>query len=82
MKIIKAIWRWLRTDGLLHITCSALILLALCDVMPLWAAIVITVILGIGKEIYDRHHDGTAELHDLICDAIGIVLGVLIHVFR
>ena len=41
-------------------------------------AILVVVIIGIGKEIYDRKHDGTPELHDLICDAIGIVIGSLI----
>lgn len=50
MKVIKKIWEWVRTDGLLHIACSALILDVLKNWMPLWAAILVVVIIGIGKE--------------------------------
>lgn len=78
MKVIKKIWEFVRTDGLLHIACSALILDMLKNWMPLWAAILVVVIIGIGKELYDRKHEGTSELHDLICDAIGIVIGSMI----
>lgn len=76
--LIKKIWKWMRSDGLLHIACSALIVLTFAAVLPLWAAALIAAVAGVAKEIYDRHNGGVAEWHDIICDAIGIVYGVLI----
>lgn len=72
-------WNWLRTDGLLHLVISALIVVLFGAFLPVWAAVLIAAVAGIAKEIYDRASGkGTAEWHDLICDGIGIVLGVLI----
>lgn len=75
-------WNWLRTDGLLHLVISALIVVLFGAFLPVWAAVLIAAVAGIAKEIYDRASgEGTAEWHDLICDGIGIVLGVLICLF-
>lgn len=72
-------WNWLRTDGLLHLVISALIVVLFGAFLPVWAAVLIAVVAGIAKEIYDRvSGNGKAEWHDLICDGIGIVLGVLV----
>jgi len=76
--IISKIWGWIRTDGLLHIACSALIMVLYASLVPMWCAAAITLAIGIGKEIYDKYTDGGVELHDVICDALGIVLGVAI----
>lgn len=66
----------IRTDGLLHIAVSALLLVALGWLKPLWVACVIVAAVGVSKEIYDRFSGkGTAEWHDLVCDAIGILIG-------
>lgn len=75
-------WNWLRTDGLLHLVISALIVVLFGAFLPVWAAVLIAAVAGIAKEIYDRASgEGTAEWRDLICDGIGIVLGVLICLF-
>lgn len=67
-----------RTDGLLHIAVSALLLVALGWIRPLWVPCVIVAAVGIAKELYDRFSgEGTAEWHDLVCDAIGIVIGCI-----
>ncbi len=76
--IYQNIKNWIRTDGLLHISCSALIVVFLNNFMPLWCAAIIALAFSIGKEIYDRHHNGTAEIHDIICDGIGIIIGMII----
>ena len=79
MKQIKealaAAWAWLRTDGLLHVETSALIIVFVQKLFGLLVAIV----LGFAKEVYDRvSGNGTPEWHDLICDLIGIIIGLLI----
>lgn len=43
----------LRADLLLHFEVSALICLILCMLLPAWLAAVITLILGIIKEVID-----------------------------
>lgn len=74
-------WNWLRTDGLLHLVISALIVVLFASFCPVWAAVLVAVALGAAKEVYDRvSGKGTAEWHDVICDGAGIVLGVLICV--
>lgn len=88
MNFIKNIWRWLRSDGLLHIETSALAVIAMTKaaslVAPLWeaklAASMITLVLGIAKElIWDKAMGkGCAEWHDIYCDLIGIAVGLLL----
>jgi hypothetical protein len=41
-------------DKLLHIVVSAIIMVALSLFLPKWAAAIITLCIGIGKEIYDK----------------------------
>lgn len=78
LHFLSGITRWVRIDGMLHITVSAIICVLLGWLRPLWVAPLITLVIGSGKEIYDKVTEkGTAEWHDIICDVIGIVLGVL-----
>lgn len=75
----EKILNWVGTDGLLHIICSVIIVSVLNVLLPLWAAVMITAIVGIGKEfIWDKWlKRGTFEKKDLLCDLIGIVIGCL-----
>lgn len=65
-------------DGALHILCSLVILLVLSVFFPLWIAISATVLVGIGKEVYDKLSYGLFSWKDILFDSIGIVLAVLI----
>lgn len=65
-------------DGALHILCSLVILLVLSVFFPLWIAIIATVLVGIGKEVYDKISYGLFSWKDILFDSIGIVLAVLI----
>lgn len=79
--IIKSIIKWTRTDGMLHSMASALVLLTLASLMPLFFAIILTVAVGVGKEIRDeKTGKGTAEAHDLICDLAGLVYGLVVYI--
>lgn len=71
---------WIRRDGLLHIETSALLTIALALLLPLWIAVVISAIFGIGKELWDKYHDGVPSWHDVFCDIAGIVIGVIISI--
>lgn len=73
---------WIKSDGLLHIETSAILCVALTAFMPWWGASAATLAIGVGKELWDKYHDGAATWHDIICDVLGILLGLaltLIH---
>lgn len=65
-------------DKLKHIVVSAIIVVALSLVLPKWISAVITLSIGIGKEVHDKvSKKGCAEWKDIVCDLIGIVIGIL-----
>lgn len=71
-------WMWLTNDKLLHIVASAVIMVVLGLFLPTWVAVVSTLCVGIGKEVYDKvSGKGCFEYMDLVCDCIGILIGVL-----
>lgn len=75
---MRKIYDWIRTDGVLHIAVSALLMIVLGWMKPICVPIILVVCIGVFKEAYDRISGrGTAEWHDLICDAIGIALGIV-----
>lgn len=75
----EKILNWVGTDGLLHIICSVIIVSVLNVLLPLWAAVMITAIVGTGKEfIWDKWlKRGPFEKKDLLCDLIGIIIGCI-----
>lgn len=77
--IIVKIKDWIRTDGLLHIFVSFGIMFILGWALNWYVSSVVALCIGVLKEIYDKiTGNGCAELHDIICDCIGIVAGSLI----
>lgn len=77
-KALSPVTDWVRTDGLLHIAVSALIVIALGWIRPVWIAAAVALSIGICKEIYDRvSGEGVAEWHDVLCDLLGIAVGLL-----
>ena len=74
---VRKIMSWLRADGIQHLAVSALIVVAFGWIRPMWIAPVIALAIGIAKEVYDYvSGKGTAEWHDIVCDLLGIALGV------
>lgn len=77
---IKRIWKWVRIDGLLHFLASAVTLLTIVSAVQLFFAILLTIAVGVAKEIYDeKTGNGTPEAHDLICDFAGMLYGIFIY---
>ena len=78
MKYLNKIFAWMGSDGMQHVILSSLIASVLSLVLPWWFAGIITLMVGVGKEIYDeRSGKGCAEWKDIVCDIIGILIGVL-----
>lgn len=78
--MMKRILTYFGQDGLAHILCSLVLCAVLGAFMPLWAAVLVTLAVGVAKElVWDLWlKKGTAEWRDIVSDSVGIVLGVLI----
>ena len=80
MQLIRNIIKWINTDGLLHFLVCYSITLALTPLIGLYALIPTFIAAG-GKEAYDyfiiKSNNVGQVVHDLICDAAGIIGGYL-----
>lgn len=74
---MKNLWQWIRRDGLLHIETCALIAVIVGLFLPWWLAGVCSLAIGVVKELWDTKH-GVANWHDIICDVIGVIIGIII----
>ena len=82
--MIGRILGWFGQDGLAHVLASLVLCGVLGAFLPLWAAVVITLAVGFIKElVWDLWLEkGTAEWRDIVSDAVGILLGVLIIILN
>ena len=65
-------------DGMMHFIVSSVISALLKVFVGVFPGIVITLIIGIAKEVYDRvSKKGSAEWKDVVCDILGMLVGVL-----
>ena len=75
MRLLKSL---LREDKLKHIVVSAIMAVVLNLIFPWWAAGLLTLAIGVGKEVYDKvSGKGYPEWEDLVADVVGIVIGLL-----
>lgn len=66
------------SDGMKHIILSAILTVVAKWLLPVWVAVGVVMAIGIAKEIYDKVSEkGCCEWKDIMCDLIGIVIGVL-----
>lgn len=78
-KFLEKVWHYVRIDGLLHFVCTALIFLTFRHIVSFWWAFLLTVLVFIAKEVYDRLSDkGSAEWHDVFCDLAGLLFAILV----
>ena len=65
-------------DGMAHIIVCQNLVMWLSKFTPLWLAIIITVVIFILKEIYDKYCKKTEfSIKDIICDCVGLASGVI-----
>ena len=75
---MKSLLNLLHEDKLKHIVVSAIIMVALNLFLPWWVAGLITLAIGVGKEVYYKvSGKGCAEWGDLFCNLFGILIGIL-----
>ena len=73
--IVSAAYKWIATDGLLHILVCYSLMLTLEPMIGKDWAWGITTLVAIGKEVYDlwkKKNNLKQALHDLVCDYGGI----------
>ena len=66
------------SDKLLHAETCALITIIASLFLPVWAGALIAIALGVGKEIWDKHHGGVPSWLDLLADIVGTCIGSLV----
>lgn len=72
--------KWIKPDGVLHFGCSLILLMIfrLCK-LELGVCIFLTIFAGCTKEIFDilvkKQDPNEDNIHDLICDLIGVLVG-------
>lgn len=65
----------IKRDSLLHAETSALLTIGFGRVLPWWGAAIVAFSVGIGKEIWDKHHGGVPSWSDLAWDILGVLVG-------
>ena len=79
-ELIKGLYDWLNTDGLLHISITSMIITFSFPLIKWWS-VGLAVLVGLAKEAYDilvKKSDPKLSIHDLICDCIGIVMTAIL----
>ena len=82
--MIGRILNWFGTDGLAHVLVSLVLCGVLSAVVPVWAAVLVTMAIGIVKElVWDWWlKKGTCEVRDALSDAIGTIIGAFIALLQ
>jgi hypothetical protein len=77
MKYLNEFFEFIAIDGCKHIILSAVMAVVLNLFLPTWAAGLIALGVGVAKEYVDHYHDGKVDIKDILCDLIGVLIGVL-----
>lgn len=75
---LNSMMRLLAEDKLKHIVVSAIVAVVLNLILPWWVAGLLTLAIGVGKEVYDKlSGKGHPEWEDLLADLVGILIGIM-----
>lgn len=81
MEKIKNLLRWVGTDGFLHFLVCYAMMLAFTPIVGAWWTLLATVLVALAKEGTDffvqKDNDKDQVIHDLICDAVGILMALM-----
>lgn len=77
--MISKVFNYFGYDGLKHVIASNVMVVVLNLILPMWVAVLVAALAGVGKEIvWDKlMKKGTFDKKDLIADAVGIIIGCL-----
>jgi hypothetical protein len=71
---------WLGVDGVANLSTAAVLTIFFMIFFKLIWAMALTMIVAIGKCIFDKSRGSADEKHDLICAVVGIILGAAIGI--
>lgn len=75
---MDTIFNLIGSDGMKHIILSAILTVVGKFLLPLWVVCPLVFATGIAKEVYDKvSGKGCAELKDIACDVVGVIIGAL-----
>lgn len=72
--------KWIHGNVCMFLVISLFKLLSI-TIPTTWSIIIsflLTSLVGVYKEIWDKSHDGTPSISDIIADIVGAILGVLV----
>ena len=69
---------WIGIDGLLNMETSALLTIFFMIFFPVMWAMIFSVVIVVGKCLFDKSRGHENELHDLICAVIGVLVGAML----
>lgn len=77
--MISKVFNYFGYNGLKHVIASNVMIVILNLILPLWVAVLVAALVGVGKEVvWDKlMKKGTFDKKDLIADAVGIIIGCL-----
>lgn len=77
--MISKVFNYFGYDGLKHVIASNVMVVVLNLILPLWVAVLVAALAGVGKEVvWDKlMKKGTFDKKDLIADAVGIIIGCI-----
>lgn len=82
MNKLKQLYKWVANDGLLHILICIVLMLSFYLIIGYLLSLIITIIFGLIKEIYDyfiqKDNNMNQVKHDVICNGIGIIISSFI----
>lgn len=70
----------IKRDSLLHAETSVLLTIGFGRALPWWGAGLIALAVGVGKEIWDKYHNGVPSWKDLAWDFLGVAVGTGLNV--
>ncbi len=72
---------WIAADGGAHIIVCILVSSIMSILINVYVGVIFTALLGIVKEVNDMKKGDTwhNSVHDLVCDLIGITLGLFLY---
>lgn len=72
--------KWIGVDGLLNMETSALLTIFLMIFFKPILSVIVSFILVFAKCFFDKTRGSKKEKHDLLCAAIGVIVGCLLAI--
>lgn len=76
IKFTASLFNYMSSDGMRHCIVSATLTALLSLIFPWWVAGLAVFVVGIAKEVLEAR-TAPFEWHDVVCNLIGIIIGVL-----